>query len=141
MSATRIDDFGVVRCATGEPGHQIVVVRAGNRVCGGCVECPQPAWDDLASVAWFDSHENLWLLLKWLGDMSPSTTRHVIEKPWKWETEFQTAAAARDHERTHDGHEVLQDGTSDTDAYCDFEDCDWRCVDGVANVEALAVSS
>lgn len=93
------------------------------------------------SAAWYDDHRNLSLLLDWLGDMSPSGFRSVIEKPWNWETEYNAAVASQAHEREHGGHEVLKDGTSDTDAYCDFEGCDWRCVDGAASDVALAASS
>lgn len=93
------------------------------------------------TAAWYDDRENLVLLLDWLGDMSASAFRGLVEKPWHWETEFTTALAASNHERIHDGHIALKDGTSDTDSYCNAEGCDWRVQSGLSNDIALAVSS
>lgn len=72
------------------------------------------------TATWYDDHRNLSTLLDWLGDMSPSGFRHVIEKPWHYEPEYRAATAALDHEQATT-HTALKD--SDTDAYCN--DCEW----------------
>lgn len=79
--------------------------------------------------AWYDDRAKLLLLLEWLGDMSPSGFRDVVRSPWDYEQEYQTAAAAKDHQAVT-GHEVWHDGQSDAAAYCNVEDCTWRVEDG-----------
>jgi hypothetical protein len=75
---------------------------------------------------WFTDHANLVLLTAHLADTghTAKTIAYAVEKPWKYEAEFRTAAAILEHESP--GHTPRP--IDETRWYCDTHvigACDW----------------
>lgn len=123
MTATRVDEFGVVRCVN-DPAHRITTRHADHVVTVICAECQTFDWDELASTEWYDNHSNLALLIGWQDDHDRARfLTSILEKPWKYEDEFLAAKACADHELAT-GHTVNRDPDGDCLWYCN--DCPRR---------------
>lgn len=55
---------------------------------------------ELVDDPWYADHQNLALLWRWLEDRGdqPADPAHFIEKPWKWEPEWNELQAEQAHE-------------------------------------------
>lgn len=76
---------------------------------------------------WFTRRDNLVTLTSWLAanGHSAKDIARAVEKPWDYEPEFRTAAAATEHERAT-GHQVWSKD-NDHGVYCnEIDDCGWE---------------